>query len=128
MKTQSEVATQLDAARARLNLKYTDLAKTTGLSVLAVRQALQGHTAMRVTTMMALADALGLEMVLLPKMVARSMSEEGAGEGVAPVLTSVERALQRVRPEPLSFEDRSDSRPTRGPAPTGGKPSKVVMK
>lgn len=106
MKSQSEVAQTLNAERRRQKLKYVELAQATGLSVLAVRQALQGKTALRITSMMALADRLGLELMLLPKMVASSMSGDNNaavpsgysdGPAVAPVLTSVELALQRQR-------------------------------
>src|SRR5258706_14917038 len=93
MKTLLEVAARLESERQRQKITYTELAQATGLSVLAVRQALQGKTAARVTSMMALADRLGLEMVLLPKEVAGAMDHTRA-EPVKPALTSVERALQ----------------------------------
>jgi transcriptional regulator with XRE-family HTH domain len=97
MKSQSDVANALEGERQRQKLKYIDLATATGLSVLAVRQALQGKTAVRITSMMALADRLGLEVMLLPKLVAGSMGGDGSGGDAPPVLTSVQQALERQR-------------------------------
>ena len=79
MKSQPEVAQALDSERRRQKLKYVDLAKATGLSVLAVRQALQGKTALRITSLMALADRLGLELMLQPKVAATNTTMAGDG-------------------------------------------------
>lgn len=103
MQSQAEVALTLDTERRRQKLKYVELAKATGLSVLAVRQALQGGTALRITSLMALADRLGLELMLLPKVNASTSTMAGDGAyadpagpvvqvgdtPIAPVLTSV---------------------------------------
>ena len=101
MQSQAEVALTLDTERRRQKLKYVELAKAAGLSVLAVRQALQGRTALRITSLMALADRLGLELMMLPKVDASTMTGDGAyadpagpvvqvdGTATAPVLTSV---------------------------------------
>lgn len=94
MKTLQDVAEALESQRQRKRLKYTELADATGLSVLAVRQALQGKTQIRVTSLLALADRLEFELVLLPKVVARSMSNS-TSDHIKPVTTSVERVLQQ---------------------------------
>jgi transcriptional regulator with XRE-family HTH domain len=70
MKTLSEIATRLEDERLRLMLDYQTLAEKTGLTPLSVRNVLQGRTAPRITTLMAIADQLGLEVLLLPKVVA----------------------------------------------------------
>ena len=98
MKSQAEVAQTLDSERRRQKLKYVELAKATGLSALAVRQALQGSTALRITSLMALADRLGLELMLRPRAVAGTTAGDGAyadpagqvgDTDIAPGLTSV---------------------------------------
>lgn len=95
MKTLSEVAERLESERRRLKLDYQTLAGKTGLTPLSVRSALQGRTAPRVTTLMALADQLGLEVLLLPKVVARGL-EEQAAEGPAPALSKVDRIVAEI--------------------------------
>ena len=64
----------LEEARSRDGLDYKDLAEKTGLTPLSVRNALQAKTALRATNLMALADVLGLEMVLVPKAMASSLN------------------------------------------------------
>lgn len=94
MKTLQSLADELDAARAARGLSYKTLADRTGLSTLAVRQALQGRTALRATSLMALADELGLELALVPQEVAASLRSAGARPDANPrVLSDVERLL-----------------------------------
>ena len=92
MKTLSEVAARLEGERQRLKLDYQSIAEKTGLTPLSVRSALQGRTAPRITTLMALADQLGLEVLLLPKVVATGL-EAQAGEGPLPALSRVDRIV-----------------------------------
>lgn len=92
MKTLSEVAARLEGERQRLKLDYQTIAEKTGLTPLSVRSALQGRTAPRITTLMALADQLGLEVLLLPKVVAMGL-EAQAGEGPVPALSRVDRIV-----------------------------------
>ncbi len=95
MKTLQALAAELEAARTAQGLNYKTLAERTGLSALAVRQALQGRTALRATSLMALAEELGLELALLPREVAASL--RGAARAVPAtnprVLSDVERLL-----------------------------------
>jgi len=72
MKTLAELAHVLEGARKRQKLSYKALAARVGLTPLAVSQALSGKSALRAHNLMALADELGLELMLLPKVVARS--------------------------------------------------------
>lgn len=74
MQTLSQLAEALDNARLARGLSYKALAARCGLTPLAVRHALQGKTALRATNLMALADELGLELVLVPKTVAASLA------------------------------------------------------
>ncbi|MDR7152662.1 hypothetical protein J2W49_004640 [Hydrogenophaga palleronii] len=78
MKTLAELAQVLESARKRQKLSYKALAARVGLTPLAVRQALSGKSALRAHNLMALADELGLELMLLPKGVARSFQPGGA--------------------------------------------------
>ena len=95
MKTLSEIATRLEDARQRLGLDYQAIAESTGLTPLSVRSVLQGKTAPRVTTLMAIAEPLGLEVVLLPKVVAAGLQAQAA-EGPAPALSRVDRIVAQT--------------------------------
>ncbi|MGH6640731.1 MAG: helix-turn-helix domain-containing protein [Polaromonas sp.] len=92
MKTLSEMAMRLESERQRLKLDYQAIAEKTGLTPLSVRSALQGRTAPRITTLMAIADQLGLEVLMLPKVVAMGL-EAQAGEGPLPALSRVDRIV-----------------------------------
>lgn len=93
MKTLSEIATRLEEERRRLMLDYQTLAERTGLTPLSVRGVLQGRTAPRITTLMAIADRLGLEVLLLPKMVATGLQAHTAEEPPPPALSRVDRIV-----------------------------------
>lgn len=100
MKTLREMATRLEAERQRLKLDYQAIAAATGLTPLSVRSALQGRTAPRITTLMAIADQLGLEVLLLPKVLATGLEAHGAtgaGEGPEPALSQVDRIVAQTR-------------------------------
>jgi len=102
MKTLREMATRLEAERQRLKLDYQAIAGKTGLTPLSVRSALQGRTAPRITTLMAIADQLGLEVLLLPKVLAQGLEAHGgigagAGEGPEPALSQVDRIIAQTR-------------------------------
>ena len=93
MKTLSEIATLLEGQRQGLKLDYQALAEKTGLTPLSVRNVLQGRTAPRITTLMAIADQLGLEVLLLPKAVAAGLSVHSAQEPAPPALSRVDRIV-----------------------------------
>jgi len=93
MKTLLEVAALLEDERHRLMLDYQALAERTGLTPLSVRNVLQGRTAPRITTLMAIADQLGLEVLLLPKVVAAGLQSHTAQEPAPPALSRVDRIV-----------------------------------
>jgi transcriptional regulator with XRE-family HTH domain len=93
MKTLSEVAARLEGERQRLGLEYQAIAESTGLTPLSVRSVLQGRTAPRITTLMAIADRLGLEVLLLPKVVATGLQAHTAEEPPPPALSRVDRIV-----------------------------------
>lgn len=89
MKTLGEFAQALSQGQKSQKVSAKDLAERTGLSPLAVRQILAGKAAPRLTNAMALADELGLELVLVPKVVAQSLSVQQPVERT--IKTNVER-------------------------------------
>ena len=93
MKTLADIANRLEDARQRLKLDYQTLAEKTGLTPLSVRGVLQGRTAPRITTLMAIADQLGLEVLLLPKVVATGLQAHTAEEPPPPPLSRVDRIV-----------------------------------
>jgi transcriptional regulator with XRE-family HTH domain len=93
MKTLSEISAHLEGERQRLMLDYQALAERTGLTPLSVRNILQGRTAPRITTLMAIADQLGLEVLLLPKLVAAGLQPHTAQESAPPALSRVDRIV-----------------------------------
>lgn len=93
MKTLSEMTSRLEGERQRLKLDYQALAERTGLTPLSVRNILQGRTAPRITTLMAIADQLGLEVLLLPKVVAAGLQSHSVQEPAPPALSRVDRIV-----------------------------------
>ena len=95
MKTLQEFADALTHAQKARKLTAKELADSVGLSDLSVRRILSGQAAPRLTNAMALASELGLELVLVPKEVAQSLS--GAPKKPRSVLSNVERRLSLAR-------------------------------
>ena len=95
MKTLQEFADALSEAQKARKLTARELADSVGLSDLSGRKILSGQTAPRLTNAMALASELGLELVLVPKEVAQSIS--GAPKKPRSVLSNVERRLSLAR-------------------------------
>ena len=105
MKTLQEFADALTHAQKARKLTAKELADSVGLSDLSVRRILSGQAAPRLTNAMALASELGLELVLVPKEVAQSLS--GAPKKPRSVLSNVGRRLGMA--STLSQDDKSDS-------------------
>lgn len=95
MKTLSDLATALRSATASKGLNALRLHKTTGLSYLTVRDCLSGAKDARMTTVLALANQLGLELVLVPREVAASLEIK---PHQAAVQTLVDHATQPTQP------------------------------
>ena len=104
MKTLQEFADALTEAQKARKLTAKELADSVGLSDLSVRRILSGQAAPRLTNAMALASELGLELVLVPKEVAQSLS--GAPKKPRSVLSNVERRLSLARK--LGEDDQGD--------------------
>ncbi len=91
MKTLHDFASTLKASQKAQRVTAVELADRLGLSAQAVRQMLAGTTAPRLTNAMALADELGLELVLVPKEIAQSLSQPAKAERATK--SDVERLL-----------------------------------
>ncbi|MFT3812951.1 MAG: helix-turn-helix transcriptional regulator [Acidovorax sp.] len=92
MKSLYEFSEALSQAKRTQKRTAKELAQSTGLSSLAVRQILAGTSAPKLTNAMALATALGLELVLVPTAMAESLQQPSRGASRT-VLTDVERLL-----------------------------------
>jgi ribosome-binding protein aMBF1 (putative translation factor) len=90
MKTLQDFADGLKAAKDERMVSASKLADEVGLSKLTVRNILSAEAAPLLTNAMALASALGLELVMVPKDVAQSLSE---AKKPHTVLSNVERRL-----------------------------------
>lgn len=106
MKALSEFSKTLSKARRSRKMTAKELAERTGLSSLAVRQILSGKSAPRLTNAMALAQELGLELVLVPKAVADGLRPPR--KALRTVVSDVERMLG-VRPEGLIQDPDEDA-------------------
>ncbi len=99
MKTLAELAQVLEEARSRGGLDYKGLAEKTGLTPLSVRNALQAKTALRATNLMALADVLGLELVLVPKAMASSLKGQEPSALFVPMMERVLQSTNQAIPK-----------------------------
>lgn len=96
MQSLKEFAAALAQAKRGRHITATELAERTGLSPQAVRQMLAGKTAPRLTNAMALAQELGLELVLMPSEAANSLSQPR--QTVRTVVSDVERLIAASAP------------------------------
>ncbi|MET0265127.1 MAG: helix-turn-helix transcriptional regulator [Duganella sp.] len=73
MKTLTEVGASLQQARAERGVTQQALALQTGLTPVTMRGVFTGKTDARISTIMALADQLGLELLLVPKVISAAI-------------------------------------------------------
>lgn len=93
--TLADIANTLQQRRKELRLSYRELGERAGVTELSARAVLLGQSAPKLTTLIALAEVLGLELVLLPKVVAEGMAA-GQAQETAP-LSAVEQLVQKLR-------------------------------
>lgn len=98
MNTHRDIAAQLRARLARQQLTQAELREAAGVSQRTLTNVLGGEQDFKLSTLLALADRLGLDVVLVPK-GARAAVDEAAAEP-ARIPTRVQQALQRLRGEP----------------------------
>jgi len=96
MKTLQHLATALRNRIARLNLTQEALSAEAGISRQTLSKVLSGRADLKVTTLFALADRLGLEVMLVPKEIAPGMAP--ADESRPRVKSVVDAALEAVKP------------------------------
>ena len=96
MKTTLDVSSFLEAERKSRKIPKNRLQKETGLSVNTVRGIFDGAHDPRLTTLMAVCDRLGLEMVIAPKEIADSLQQNHKATRTS-VDSVVTAALKRTR-------------------------------
>ncbi|MDB5773391.1 MAG: transcriptional regulator, family [Burkholderia sp.] len=96
MHTLREIADALQQARQDNSIRIRELTEKTGLTAVTVRRLLEARADSRLTTLMAVADELGLEVMLIPKSISASITKsEQSSPGE--VQTLVGAALKRQR-------------------------------
>ncbi|WP_343629278.1 helix-turn-helix domain-containing protein [Roseateles sp.] len=103
MLTLSDIATLLRAAAQRNGITQARLADAAGISRRTLTHVFSGEEDFRISTLMALADRLGLELLLVPKGAAPAMA---AGEALGPPVRSVvTEALEALHTPPGTDPD-----------------------
>lgn len=97
MKTLQQLSDTLRNRIKRLGFTQEALGSAAGVSRQTLSKVLSGRSDLKVTTLMALADRLGLEMMLVPKEIAPGM--EPRDESGPRVKSVVDVALGSIRPE-----------------------------
>lgn len=96
MQSLEDFAQEMSRHQKARRVTATELAGRAGLTDQSVRAMLHGHAAPRLTNAMALADALGLELVLVPKAVAQEMRASAEPPQARTVVSDIERTLGRL--------------------------------
>jgi transcriptional regulator with XRE-family HTH domain len=98
MKSLLDLASALRARAKRIAITQDELGEAAGVSRRTLTHALSGTHDIKVTTLMAVADRLGLELSLVPKGAAQGMPAPDEF-GVPPpvVKTCVQQMLERDR-------------------------------
>lgn len=95
MKTQVEIAHLLRKTLSARNVTQARLKEQAGISQRTLTKVLSGQEDFKISTLLALADRLGLELLLVPKEAAHAIA---AGPATQPVVRSrVAGALERVK-------------------------------
>lgn len=97
MKTLHQLATTLRDRIRRLKLTQEALSTEAGVSRQTLSKVLSGRADLKVTTLFALADRLGLEVMLVPKEIAPGMVPED--EPQPRVKSVVDAALETFQPD-----------------------------
>lgn len=94
--TLSQIATMLRQQAKRQDLTQEVLRKSAGISRQTLTNVLSGNSDFKVTTLIAIADRLGLDVILLPKAAARGLADEFTPRPPV-VKTTVQAALDRLQ-------------------------------
>lgn len=98
MKSISEVSAVLAARLKRLHKGKMTLCEEAGITARTLRNVLSGTEDFKISTLLALADRLGLELVLVPREAADVVQTPAAP--VAQVKTGVQAALDKLKGGP----------------------------
>jgi transcriptional regulator with XRE-family HTH domain len=96
MKSHSDIAEVLRNQLMLAQLTQAELSSSAGVSRRTLTQVLSGQQDFKVSTLFALADRLGLELVLVPKAVAGAVSALPSTEPV--VKSRIQQALENLLP------------------------------
>jgi transcriptional regulator with XRE-family HTH domain len=98
MKSLHDIAIALRARAKRIAITQEELGEAAGISRRTLTHALSGTHDIKVTTLMAVADRLGLELTLIPKGAAQGMPAPDELGGTPPVVkTRIQQMLERDR-------------------------------
>lgn len=100
MKNISEISSALRTRTHQQGLSNKTLAEQAGTTPQTLWHVMSGTHDFKVSTLLALADRLGLELVLVPKEAAPGL--EGNRPGAPAVKTKVQAALERISGKPAS--------------------------
>ena len=99
MKSVRDIAQTLRTALPAQSLTQAELHTKAGISQRTLTNVLSGKEDFKVSTLLALADRLGLELVLLPKAAANA-AEAGVVSAAPAVKSRVAAALDRLQERP----------------------------
>ncbi|MCS4509781.1 helix-turn-helix domain-containing protein [Xylophilus ampelinus] len=103
----ARLAEMLERQRIARTQTRGDLVRTTGLSYQSLQKILEGRADFRVSSLLALAHALGLEVALVPAALGTAMPVGATAAPAAAPMTdgapasAVAAALARLRPPPV---------------------------
>jgi transcriptional regulator with XRE-family HTH domain len=94
MITLQQLATALRDQMARLRITQEALGIESGISRQTLSKVLSGRSDLKVTTLFALADRLGMEVMLIPREIAPGMAS--ADESEPRIKSVVQSAMERI--------------------------------
>ena len=98
MKSLLDIASALRARAKRMAITQDELGEAAGVSRRTLTHAFSGTHDIKVTTLMAVADRLGLELALIPKAAAQGMPAPDEFDVAPPVArTRIQQMLERDR-------------------------------
>ncbi|MEO6919819.1 MAG: XRE family transcriptional regulator [Collimonas sp.] len=98
MKTLGELSSLLRQAKDRLALPVVSMSRESGLTAVTIRGVLAGKSDPRLSTLMTIAEQLGLEVMLLPKAMAASIAAKPPAEEEIQSLVAAALARQGDKP------------------------------
>lgn len=97
MATLSSISNLFRSQLSRLKLSQQQLGNEAGISRRTLTNVLSGSSDYKVTTLLAVADRLGLDVVLLPKEAARGLQGDSFSPTEPKVSTAVQTALEDLK-------------------------------